>query len=194
MLRKIGLWSFCAACFVGLCAFLPPSWNQEHAAEDGLNADALVIARVVGVELTGEERVLSETPQGTQVSEDVRTYCARLRVIRSYRGPLASGAVFTIAIGYDASVAGQEPYDFGGPLTLHQTQSGYDLQANRVYGLYLMRGSDGNSWAPRSGPYSIYRFDEDGVRQGELGGRWGEPADPASFIDRISSTAEADRE
>jgi hypothetical protein len=129
-------------------AYTPTNWLPEHAASDFQKAEAIVVARVVGL----NRAMAKDPPDGTV------KFHATLVVGRSYRGPLKRSDRFTFLIGEDW--VGNPPEEdrprFG--LLIFGTHMSYWLEINGVYLLCLARTERG--WEPRSGPQSVFRIQE----------------------------------
>ena len=127
-------------------AYLPGNWTPEHAASDFAESDAIVVARVIGLNRT----IVTNQPHG-QVE-----FHATFVVGKSIRGSLARHESFSFLIGQDT--VGNPPNEdiprLG--LLLHNTQQSYHFEINSVYLLCLSKTERG--WQPRSGPYSVFRI------------------------------------
>ena len=127
-------------------AYTPTNWLPEHAAADFAKADAIVVARVIGLTRS--------------VTNGIADIHATFAVARSIRGPFKQQATFTFLIGTD-SVAepGQDDRPKFG-LSLFGTHMSYWLEINAVYVLCLSHAERG--WEPRSGPQSVFRIQAQG--------------------------------
>jgi hypothetical protein len=131
-------------------AYLPPNWTEEHAASDSDKADAIVVARVIGL----NRSAVTNLPTWVEFN-------ARFIVAKTVRGDLNPTNQFTFLIGTesidDISDEAQPSYGF----ILHNSQQSYHFDINGVYLLFLSKMKDG--WVPRSGPYSVFRIQKENV-------------------------------
>jgi hypothetical protein len=131
-------------------AHLPPNWTREHAASDFEKADAIVVARVVGL----NRSTVTNRPSWVD-------FHATFIVGKSIRGSLKPENNLTFLIGQDSI---DDPVDETQPrygLLLHGTQQSYNLEINGVYLLCLSKTEQG--WEPRSGPYSVFRVHKESI-------------------------------
>lgn len=131
-------------------AHLPHNWTEEHAVSDYEKADAIVVARVVGLNRS------SVTNRPAWVD-----FHATFIVAKSIKGSLNPTNQFSFLIGTeligDISDEAQPSYGF----ILHNTQQSYHFDINGVYLLFLSKTKEG--WMPRSGPYSVFRIQKEKV-------------------------------
>jgi len=163
-------WCWCGLALVAIAAlvilpgYFPGNWFLEHAKDDATKSDLIVVVRVVGLRQASEEILREKTPKGGWSNLVIRLYDADvliLAVIKPDTDPnsqIQAGSRLSMAVGAD--------FDFGHAdllhikpaspaLTMHNSQSGYDLRIGQTYLLCLIRDKDGH-WQPRSGPHSIF--------------------------------------
>jgi hypothetical protein len=133
-------------------AYLPPNWTPEHADTDFSEADAIVVARVIGL----NRSTVTNLPTWVD-------FHATFIVARSIKGDLNSTNQFSFLIGtdslYNISDEAQPSYGF----ILHGSQLSYHFQINGVYLLFLSKTKEG--WEPRSGPYSVFRIQKKNTKE-----------------------------
>jgi hypothetical protein len=131
-------------------AYLPSHWSPEDPASAFEKADAVVVARVIGLNRS------AVTNRPAQVD-----FHAKFIVARNIKGDLNPTDQFSFLIGTEAidniSDEAQPSYGF----LLHGTQQSYHFDINGVYLLFLSKTEDG--WTPRSGPYSVFRIQKEKV-------------------------------
>ena len=131
-------------------AYLPHNWTEEHAASDFEKVDAIVVARVIGLDRS------TVTNRPAQVD-----FHATFIVAESIKGDLNPTNQFSFLIGTEwidgISDEAQPSYGF----ILHNTQQSYHFDINGVYLLFLSNTKEG--WSPRSGPYSVFRIQKENV-------------------------------
>jgi hypothetical protein len=127
-------------------AYTPTNWLPEHAASDFQQTEAIIVARVVGLNRISSTNAVDPTVQ----------FHATFIVGRQVHGPLATGQRFSFLIGEEpvGSPVEEDCPRYG--LLLHGTQQSYWLEVNGVYLLSLSRTEQG--WEPRSGPLSVFRI------------------------------------
>lgn len=129
-------------------AYLPSHWSPEDPASACEKADAVVVARVIGLNRT------AVTNRPAQVD-----FYAKFIVARNIKGDLNPTNQFSFLIGTEAidniSDEAQPSYGF----ILHNTQQSYHFDINGVYLLFLSKTTEG--WEPRSGPYSVFRIQKE---------------------------------
>ena len=129
-------------------AYLPASWSRGNANLDFKKADAVVIARVTGV-----NRKIHPLDQRAFV------YVASVAVGNVLRGVVKTNDVLNIIIGGYR----QSHVDEAEPTHISQcnSQNGFDLRINDVYLLALDRQGTNKLeqlWKPRSGHLSIHHI------------------------------------
>ncbi len=127
-------------------AYLPDNWTPEHASSDFQSADEIVVARVVG---------LNRTVVTNQSHRSVEFH-ASFVVVRPVRGLLTRQDSFSYLIGQDTVGFPPDEEIVRLGLLLHGTQQSYHFDINGVYLLCLSKTERG--WEPRSGPYSVFRI------------------------------------
>jgi len=129
---------------------LPPDWTEEHSASDFEKADAIVVARVIGL----NRSAVTNRPAWVD-------FRATFIVANSVKGELNPTYQFSFLIGTesidDIPDEAQPSYGF----LLHGTQQSYHFDINGVYLVFLSKTEEG--WKPRSGPYSVFRIQKEKV-------------------------------
>lgn len=157
-----------------LPGYLPHNWSEHHAADDIAKADAIVIGRVIGIEMAGEHILQEKTPKGERAESRIRIYQARYRVGEVLKGNIEKDLIINIPMGGDFADDESDLHDLRPAwpmLIMHNTQQAYDIRINQVYLMYLTKVKNG--WDLRSGPLSLgWIKPENKIAFGELSQKW----------------------
>jgi hypothetical protein len=167
-----------------LIAFLPGNWSADHAKEDIVKSDVVVLVRCVGIRM--ERASTIDTNGNNQTIESWRNYIADLEVGKTLKGADLGKVSIPLFIGYDMNNGSIDNFSPSiEVLTMFNSQCGYDIKANQVYILFLDKGKDGY-YQPRSGPFSIGWIKPDNqICFGKLGWKWQDPIKYDEYLKTI---------